>query len=181
MAPLQHEPPIGGQGGNGTGGAAGSPVSPDPYVPGPCIELAADAALARFQAGVLGSWMGTGTAPTGWLWSKATVAFTFYCDGHYDSRCLAATEGLDPDSASCIALYYGSDGVSAEKTYEIYDVRSDGKATGNISVFFGNTGGGTTLDRLDAIDLSAAGDRLSFDFVHLGQYGPLHYDLQRAP
>jgi hypothetical protein len=59
-------------------------------------------------------------------------------------------------------------------------VRADGKATARLVVFFdiSNT---TTDDVLEAIELSTAGDRLAFDLIHLGQYGPVHYELQRAP
>jgi hypothetical protein len=160
------------------GGAAGAAGSPSPHVPGPCIEPAADAALARFQTGVVGSWVGTATTPTGWTWARATVEFTFFCDGHYHARCLVAEGGLDP--TYCVALYNGTDDDNPQKTYEIYDVRSDGKATAHIVVYFdiSNT---TTRDELEAIDLAAAGDRLAFDLIHLDQYGPLHYDLQRVP
>jgi hypothetical protein len=158
-------------------GAAGAAGSSGPHVPGACIAPAADAALARFQTGVVGSWLGTATTPTGWTWSTATVEFTFFCDGHYHARCRAA-EGLDPDS--CVALYYGTDDDDDQKTYDIFDVRSDGRATADIVVVFdiSNT---TTFDRLDAIDLSVPGDRLTFDLIHLAQYGPVHYELQRMP
>ena len=123
--------------------------------------------------------MGTATAPTGWIWSHATVEFTFFCDGVYHARCLVA-DGVEVAAESCGALYYDTDEDNPQKTYEIYDVRSDGKATADIVVYFGlsNT---TTRDKLEAIDLAPAGDRLAFDFMHLGQYGPIHYDLRRAP
>jgi len=148
-----------------------------PDVSGPCLPPAADPALARFQAGVVGSWTGTAITPDGWTWSRATVEFTFFCDGHYHDRCLAA-EGIDPEG--CVALYYGSDDDDPHKTYEINDVRADGKAKGNVVVWFGAETGSTVDDQLDAIDLAADGSTLAFDFFHFGQYGPVHYDLARA-
>jgi hypothetical protein len=172
----------GGGGGSGAadasdGGAAGAGGSRAPHVPGTCLAPAADDALARFQTGVIGSWLGTATTPAGWTWSTATVEFTFFCDGHYHARCLAA-EGLAPDS--CVALYYGTDDDDEQKTYDLDDVGSDGRATADIVVVF-ETGNTTTRDRLDAIDLSLPADQLAFDLIHLGQYGPVHYELQRVP
>ena len=158
-------------GGVDTGGPAA------PHDPGPCLEPATDPALARFQTGVIGHWMGTAMTPLGWTWSRATVEFTFFCDGHYHGRCLAA-EGSD--SASCVALYYGTDDDDPHKTYEINDVRADGKATGEIVIYF-DISFTTTDDRLDAIELGTDATTLSFDLIHLGQYGPVHYDLRRAP
>ena len=170
--------PGGTNGAAGSTGTAGAGGAPEPYVPGPCIEPAADAALARFQTGVVGSWLGTATTPTGWSWARATVEFTFFCDGHYHARCLASEGGFDPEY--CVALYSGTDDDNPQKTYEIYDVRSDGKATGYIVVYFDLTNT-TTRDDLEALDLAAAGDRLAFDLIHLSQYGPIQYELQRAP
>jgi hypothetical protein len=147
-----------------------------PHVPGPCLQPAADPALARFQNGVVGHWAGTATTPDGWAWSWATVEFTFFCDGHYQGRCLAA-EGVDP--ASCVALYNGTDDDDPHKTYAIDDVRADGTAIGDIVVYFPTAT--TTHDILDAIDLGLDGNTLSFDLIHLEEYGPVHYELVRAP
>jgi hypothetical protein len=160
------------------GGFAGTAGAAGPDDSGPCLQPSDVAVLARFQTGVLGSWLGTATTPSGWTWSTATVEFTFFCDGHYHARCLSA-EGLSPDS--CVALYYGTDADSAEKTYDIYDVGvAAGTATANIDVVF-DTSNSVTHDKLNAIALDDAADRLAFDLIHLNQYGPVHYDLQRAP
>ncbi len=141
---------------------------------GACLQPSIDPALARFQVGIVGAWTGTAIAPSGWTWTNATVAFTFDCRDHYQSRCLAVNEGLDAD---CVALYYGTDEDSLEKTYAVTDVRADGKATGEIDVYF--FPGDTTHDLLTNVDLEVAGARLSFDLIHLDKYGPVHYDLIR--
>src|SRR5262245_35106533 len=111
-------------GARGDDGGTGGPnvVSIGEYTPGPCLQPATDPALARFQVGIVGRWMGTVTPPAGWDWSDGTVEFVFHCDGHYQSRCDAAG-GRAPES--CVALYYGSDGDDPSKTYEINDVRAD--------------------------------------------------------
>jgi len=163
-----------GGGGGGTGGSVVSPIGD--YTPGPCLQPATDPALARFQAGIVGHWMGTATTPVGWDWSDGTVEFAFYCDGHYQSRC-AAAGGRAPES--CVALYYGTDADDPLKTYEINDVRADGKAMGDIVIFFGMTD--VTNDHLEAIALDAGASTLAFDLIHLRQYGPVHYQLDRQP
>ena len=140
---------------------------------GRCVDPAMDPALARFQVGMVGTWSGRATAPSTWNWTQATVDFAFDCDGHYHARCVAH-DGTDP---TCVALYYGTDADSPEKTYAVSDVRADGKATGDIEVYF--FPGDTTDDALNAIDLDPTGQTLSFDVIHLGQYGPIHYALFR--
>ena len=134
---------------------------------------ASEAALARFQVGMVGAWTGTATAPSTWNWTKATVEFAFDGDGHYHARCIAH-DGTDPE---CVALYYGTDDDSPEKTYAVSAVRPDGKATGDIRVYF--FPGDTTDDALNAIDLDPTGQTLSFDLMHLRDYGPIHYALVR--
>ena len=110
-------------------------------------------------------------------WPRATVEFTFFCDG------VTITRAASPPKAPIPSLrraLLGTDADHPQKTYEIFDVRSDGKATGTSSCTseLSNT---TTHDELEAIDLAAAGDRLVFDFISTSTVGPIHYDLQREP
>jgi hypothetical protein len=171
---------IGGSASGGDGSAAQTAVdaatsNPDAsggtYVPATCVPLSDNATLARFQAGMIGTWSGTATTPAGWTWSQATVEFTFFCDGHYQGRCLAA-------DAECVALYYGTDADAPQKTYELDDLHLDGSASGNIVVYFPE--GTTTDDQLLDVALDATAGNLSFDLWHLFEYGPVHYQLQRT-
>ena len=159
---------IGDQGGT-VGDDGGAPISLGPYAPASCLAISPDPALARLQTGIVGDWTGDATTPAGWTWSKANVEFRFFCDGHYQDRCLAA-EGLAPDS--CVALYYGTDADNPAKTYQVQDA-----STALIVIYFPVTT--TTDDQLANINLSADGSALSYDLYHEDQYGPVHYQLIR--
>jgi hypothetical protein len=170
-------------GGGSTGGGAATPAA---CVPGTSLGCActdgrkgaqicngqgrfdacvcADERLLRLRKGVLATWNGTVTTP----WVKPySVTMTFFADGHYSARCL---------QPNCVAMYYGSDADSAEKRYDIQDVRADDKGAGEITFWFnpGNTNGG----QLRNIDLSVDGSSLAFD-AWKGDYGPLHFALRR--
>jgi hypothetical protein len=123
-------------------------------------------ALIRVKNGVIGTWAGTATTP----WTPAyKVAFTFDSYSHYSARSI---------NASYVALYYGTDDDSPEKQYSIVDIQANGDANGTIAVFF--SPGDTNSDTLFGIALSADLNRLKFQVMHNGAYGPLQYDLQRT-
>jgi hypothetical protein len=124
-------------------------------------------ALMRVKNGLIGTWTGTATTP--WT-SSYRVTFIFDSYTHYASR------SLDGNSTS--ALYYGSDQDSPLKQYEVTDVQANGDAVGTIDIYFGDSS--TTRDSLQSIQLSTDLSRLKFSVMHLDQYGPLQYDLQRT-
>jgi hypothetical protein len=151
------------------GNDGGAPVSLGPYTPANCTALSPIPTVARLQTGIVGDWEGTATTPADWSWSSATVEFRFFCDGHYQDRCLAA-EGPAPEG--CVALYYGTDADNPAKTYQVEDA-----ATAEIVVYFPEAT--TTDDQLANIELSTDGTGLSFDLYHEGLYGPVQYQLFR--
>jgi hypothetical protein len=124
-------------------------------------------AVMRVKNGLIGTWTGTATTP--WV-PTYHVTFTFDSYTHYASRAL--------DGGGTPALYYGSDQDSPLKQYDITDVQANGDALGTIDIYFGESG--TTRDSLQSIQLSADLSRLKFSVMHLDQYGPLQYDLQRT-
>jgi hypothetical protein len=162
---------------------AGDPVSATrPWPAGAsCQPLAADAALATVQRGVIGTWRGqvvrAGPIPR----AMYPVELTLGCDGHYSGHCLVATWNLGPGTGDvpCTLLDYADDGDHPEKTYGIDGVRSDGDALGHLVAYFYPQD--VVVDRLAAISLSPDGRRLSFEVWHLDFDMPFTtFDLERV-
>lgn len=122
------------------------------------------ASLSELQEGVLGTWSGCVTTP--WV-PRYWVTLTFRADGTYSSD---AWKGSDEP-----ALYYGSDEDSPEKVYELDNLYDDLEGIGQIDIYFwpGN------VNRGELRNIALMGDKLSFEFFHRGQYGPLTYELWR--
>jgi hypothetical protein len=120
----------------------------------------------RVKNGMIGTWTGTATTP--WV-APYTVTLVFDTYTHYSAK---------SSGTSTTALYYGSDEDSPLKRYSVDDILASGDAVGTIDVYFGASG--TNHDRLEGIELSADSSQLKFFFMHLGQYGPLRYDLVRV-
>lgn len=127
--------------------------------------------LAEIRKGMLGSWKGTVTTP--WV-APYTVDMELRGDGTYSARNLTP----DPDFR-VPALYYGTDEDQANKVWLIDDLKANGDATGEIHVSFGE--GNAVRDEIRHLRVSADGSRLSFEMWHFGTYGPVAFELTRAP
>jgi hypothetical protein len=75
-----------------------------------------------------------------------------------------------------IAMYYGMDEDSPLKTYSMTYFQASRLGIGQIDVVFDV--GSVTRDELRNVRLM--GDKLEFEMFHLGQYGPLTFQLNRA-
>ena len=126
------------------------------YAPCRCL-------LTEVRQRLVGSW--AGTRRTTWD-GEHPVTMSFTSDGHYSAHC----------ADGCIAMYYGSDTDTLEKTYRIDQVNSDGVAAGEIMIWFdpGNTNRGQIINLKFGVD----GNTLTFS-VYKGDYGPLEFTLQR--
>lgn len=126
--------------------------------------------LEAIRKGVIGKWKGTVTTP----WIPAyEVEMEFRGDGTYSARVVAQPEG-----STTSALYYGTDAESPLKTWLLDDVKANGDAVGEIQVYFDPT---TTVDELRHLRLGEGGGTLSFEIWHFAIYGPVRFDLVRAP
>ena len=117
-------------------------------------------------AGMVGTWKGCVTTP--WV-RPYLVTLIFHGDGTYASY----SDEPPPETAGS-ALYYGTDGESPLKRYRITDFAEAGY--GWIAIHFGPTNT-TVEDRLETIKLM--GNKLSFEMIHAGRYGPLRFQLYR--
>lgn len=123
--------------------------------------------LEWYRQGIVGTWSGVVTNP----WTPAyEVQIEFKADGTYAAYSTAQTP----------VFYYGKDGESADRKYDLDDVKASRKATGFLVVEFapGNTQHGT----LDQVWLSTDQNTLTFDFWATwgdGRYGPISYKLSR--
>ncbi len=124
--------------------------------------------IAELAEGMVGSWEGCVTTP--WV-PTYFVSITFRADGTYSAE---STEVLDDQEM--IAMYYGIDEDSSEKRYAINDLQASGKGLGEIDIDFGL---GST-SRGDLRNIKLMGDKLSFEFFHRGQYGPVLFELERT-
>ena len=123
--------------------------------------------IDELKNGMVGSWHGcvdTPWVPTYW------IDMTFRADGTY-----SASTGEVVDTFAGPALYYGIDDDDPDKVWRIDDLQASGLGTGIIDIVFG--GGSVNRDPLSAIRLM--GDRLGFEIMHGGQYGPLEIQLVR--
>lgn len=123
--------------------------------------------LQELQSGIVGTWRGCVTQP--WV-PTYEVVIVFKADGTYDSY---STEKLD--SQDMIGLYYGTDSNSHEKKYQLTGF-GNGVGNGLLTIFFENSN--TTVNN-DLPNVKLMGNKLSFSFRHLGQYGPLTFQLVR--
>jgi hypothetical protein len=134
-------------------------------------ELPAEAisisTIDELTAGMVGSWHGcvdTPWVPTYW------VDLDFRADGTYSS---VANEVLDGSSEP--AMYYGTDDDDPAKRWRVDDLQASGLGVGVIDIVF--DGDSVNRDAISAIRLM--GDRLEFEMMHGGAYGPLVFQLVR--
>jgi hypothetical protein len=124
--------------------------------------------LAELQSGLVGTWQGCVYTP--WV-PPYYVTMTFNADGTYQAE---SSETID--GQAMVAMYYGSDSPSPEKKYAI-DTFQGSMGYGYVDVFF--WAGDTNRDPLSHVKLMDG--KLSFDFMHHNQYGPLTFKLVRKP
>jgi hypothetical protein len=135
----------------------------------PCMCGPTD--FERIRDGMVGTWVGQETNP----WTVPfQVRIVLGADEHYTAHCA---------QTSCPApvFYYGVDDDNPAKTYTLVDRRADGTGYGHISIFFGVND--VTIGDLDEVSLSTDGQHLQMQFwaTWSGRYGPLVFDLKRAP
>ena len=130
--------------------------------------------ITEIKNNMVGDWIGNVTTP--WV-APQNVVFMFNSDGTYSGKALTATNFAYPTEFWGSALYYGSDIDHESKTYNIYDVQADGKATADITIYFHENS--TNVDRLRHISFSPDGNYLEFELWHHMTYGPIKYKLTR--
>lgn len=124
------------------------------------------ATLQELRFGLVGTWTGCVSTP----WSPAyAVTFVFNSNGTYQ---VWSDEIMDGENMT--GSYYGVEIPSVDSTYEI-DVISDSQGFGHLDIAFDS--GSVTRGSLNHVRLM--GNKLSFDFMHRNQYGPVAYQLTR--
>jgi hypothetical protein len=126
------------------------------------------ASYEALATGIVGRWEGCVGTPWTPLYA---VSVTLREDGTYTAE---SDEVLD--GSKMIAMYYGMDEDSPLKTYAITDFQASGLGIGQIDVVFDV--GSVTRDELRNVRLM--GDKLEFEVFHLGQYGPIMFELNRV-
>ncbi len=76
-----------------------------------------------------------------------------------------------------VAMYYGTDEESPSKVYAVNDLQASLKGVGQIDVYFG----AKDVVRDELRNIRLMGDKLEFEVFHLGQYGPMTFQLTRQP
>jgi len=123
--------------------------------------------LDSLVTGIHGTWEGCVSTP----WTLPYyVTMKFNEDGTYS----AVTKEI-LDDVPMNAMYYGTQDDSPEKTYTIMNFQASKLGLGEIHIVF--SPGDIAIGKLENIRLM--GDSLSFDFYHLGEYGPLTFRLHR--
>jgi hypothetical protein len=122
----------------------------------------------ELASGVIGTWVGCATTP----WTPMyKVTFVLRQDGSYSAK---SGEGLD--GQRMLALYYGTDKDSPLKRYYLTDLQASGLGLGEIDIYWDS--GSVVRDDLRNIRLM--GDKLEFELLHEGSYGPITFRLNRV-
>ena len=121
----------------------------------------------ELSAGMVGKWSGCVTTP--WV-PKYHVDITFNANGTY-----SAVSGEKIDGTVMNAMYYGMEKDSMNKKYYLDGISGDKKGQGGIDIVF-DVG---TVNHDELRNVQLMGDKLSFEFMHRGQYGPLKFELYR--
>jgi hypothetical protein len=123
---------------------------------------------ADLETKIVGTWKGCVTTP--WL-PTYEITIVFNADGTYVTTSTETLDGVQP-----LALYFGIDGADPQKRYAITGFDADGIGTGSIA-FVRALGDPAYTDELT--DIKLMGDKLSFQFLDMGQYGPVKAQLYR--
>ena len=122
----------------------------------------------QLRDGMVGTWRGCVSTP----WVPAYyVTMTFKADGTYSA---VSSESLDGQEMN--AMYYGTEADDARKKYAVTDYEASQTGRGQIDIVFADT---NSVNRGDLRNIRLMGDKLSFEFFHRGQYGPLTFQLYR--
>jgi len=125
--------------------------------------------LESLESGMIGSWEGCVTTP----WVPAYwVDFTFRSDGTY-----SAVSGEQLDGQVMNAMYWGTEADSQGKRWALNDIEDSGKGLGQIDIAWAEHSD-TNRDELRNIELM--GDQLRFELIHMGEYGPVTFELHRT-
>jgi hypothetical protein len=122
-----------------------------------------------------GRWEGLATTP--WT-TPYRVELSFAADGHYSAGCTELSRDC------CQAFYYGSDDDTPIKRYRVEDATLSGNVFGEIDIAFAYAdeyGLPAWQGELSNIQRDASGNGLRFSFARSDGYGPIEYDLRRAP
>jgi hypothetical protein len=121
----------------------------------------------ELAAGVVGTWKGCVTTP----WTPMyEVTVTLRDDGTYSA---VSTEVLD--DTDMVAMYWAVDDDHPAKLYAINDFQDSQLGIGQIDVVFGPEPG----VRGSLRNVRLMGDQLEFELFHLGDYGPVTFQLYR--
>jgi hypothetical protein len=123
----------------------------------------------ELKNGVVGTWQGCVTTP--WI-PKYFVTVTFRSDGTY-----SATSDEVLDFVPMTAMYYGSNLDNPNKTYAVKNLNGDMTGDGEINITWDATSSQTSRGGLRNVKLM--GSKLSFEFFHFNQYGPVTFQLYR--
>ena len=129
--------------------------------------------LTTYKEMITGKWIGHVTTP--WT-GPYNVQIEFFANGNYSAHSLSGYKYPGGDETFFPAFYYGTDNDSELKTIDINDLYANGKAKGDIVIYFDPN---TNTGSLEHISFSNDFNNLQFEFWHQNQYGPLTYYLTR--
>lgn len=162
--------PIGGAGSVGVCQYPDVAIELSEWIPWSVVEKAA---WDRIRTGMVGDWYGIVSTP--WT-SPYVVTLSFDEALSYSAECAWSS------NQCCVAFYYGTDDDSDLKRFELDRVTDDGHAFGELDVIYGMSGAYSESGyqgTLEDLELDATLDRMRFDFMYGGTYGPLHFELER--
>ena len=123
---------------------------------------------------MVGTWIGVARTP--WrppylvrLSFTSTGPFT----GIYTSKCTDSRGG-------CIGMYYGTDADFPNKTFGLEAVKANGAIDGVLAIAFSADQTSARRETIRELVFDEAGNGLRFD-VYNGDYGPIAFELRRAP
>lgn len=130
---------------------------------------------SELSSSLVGKWKGCTSNP----WEKPyQVEFSFDEKGNYTSKNIEMVNNPTTTRRSS-ALYYGIDSPAPGQTYSIQNGVNSNVHNGYINISFLKDSENLVKDTLQNIKMSDDGKTLYFEMIHLGQYGPIKYILDR--
>jgi len=123
--------------------------------------------LSDLKSKMAGTWEGCVTTP--WV-PTYYIAITFNADGTYSAISTEKLDGLEMN-----AMYYGMESDSPNKKYFVNDSGPNNEGAGEIDIVF-KVG---SINRGSLKNIKLMDNRLSFEFFHRNQYGPLKFELYK--
>lgn len=137
---------------------------------GPRPDASDEAALfVWIRSALIGDW--TGSRLTDWD-GRHDITMQINADGSWGADCPGGCGTLGG------ALYWGTDGYGEGRTWEVNDVRADGRGVGII--WLQHFGGTTSSRDFTDIDVSENARELRFNVVSPGASGPVEVELRRV-